>query len=148
MELEKEIPGFLLPGMKENSDMISLLEQFFKNHKSGLLETQRKYFAFWKEDNAYYLFDPSERTEMGKRWDGVPDRGYACVFRLPNVPNLAKWIYENLDIKVNSPLELYPCYIARMSEINVDPPSNVFDLIKKPSITSVAPVVIRGAHRY
>lgn len=145
MELDKVIAGFLLPGMAEEGDLISVLEKFFKTHLSGLLEAQRKYFAVWKERGAYYLFDPSERCELGRRWDGVTDRGFACVFRLPNVPTLSKWIYENLDTKINSPIQLYPCYIARMSEVDVTPPDNIMDVVKKPSITSVAPVTIRGS---
>lgn len=146
MQLENVITGFLLPGLKENGDLIAVLEQFFKNHPSGLLESQRKYFAIWKEGNSFYMFDPSDRTEMGTRWDGLRDRGFACVIRVPNVPFLAKWIYENLDTKVNSPFELYPCTLARMSQVNVTPPTNVTDVIKRPSITSVAPVTIRRTH--
>lgn len=146
MDLGKVISGFLLPGMKESgSDLIGVLERFFKEHTSGILETQKKHFAIWKIDKGgYYLLDPSERTDVGTRWNGIINQGFACVFKVPSVLSLAKWIFENLDTRINSPFELYPCYVARLSEIDVTPPSNIMEIIKKPSIISVAPVNING----
>lgn len=143
-ETERVIKGHLLPGFEGSPDMITMLQDFFTTHTSGLLESQRMYFAFWKEGRSYYLLDPTERTRMGTRWTDIPGTGFACVFRVPNPEHIAKWIYENLDTTVNSPLELYPCCIARMSEVNVLPPLNIGEITKKPSILSVAPVKIQG----
>lgn len=144
MELGKVVSGFLLPGLIENGDLISMLEQFFKEHTSGILETQKKHFAVWKIDKSFYLFDPSERSETGTRWTGIIDHGFACVFKLHSVLSVVKWIFENLDTRINTAVELYPCYIERTIEINVTPPSNPMEIVKKPSIVSVTPVNISG----
>lgn len=143
MELGKVISGFLLPGLRENGDLTAIFEQFFKQHSAGILQTQKKHFAVWKE-TSYYLFDPSERTEVGTSWDGIIDKGFACVIKVPKIVSLTKWIFENLDTKTNTPIELYPCKIARISEIKVEPPKNLLEIVKKPSIISVAPADIDG----
>lgn len=141
MALDKAVEGHLLSG---SADLITAFAAFFKTNSSGVLESQRKHFAVWKEGHGYFLFDPGERTMLGQRWPDIPGQGFACVVRAPNVAHLAKWVFEALDTRVNSPFELHPCRIARMSQVKTDPPSKVEDLIRKPSIRSVAPVVIEG----
>lgn len=48
------------------------LTKFFQMTPTGIFTILGKSFAFWIQDNAYYLFDPADHNELGELWKGLP----------------------------------------------------------------------------
>lgn len=48
------------------------VEEFFKMYPSGIFALREKYLAIWRNEDAYYVFDPTDHGECGTEWTGVP----------------------------------------------------------------------------
>lgn len=71
---ESKIVGnvFFIAEQKIKDAFKEPLEKFFKNCSSGIFLLGDKCLAIWIQDNAYYVFDPTEHQENGDPWKGIP----------------------------------------------------------------------------
>lgn len=59
---------------KVRDTFVEALDTFFKRYSSGIFSLGDKNFAVWIQNDAFYLFDPTEHHENGEPWKGAPGK--------------------------------------------------------------------------
>lgn len=114
----------------------NVLKTFFKNHYSGILIIKKQYRAVWKQAGKYFLFDPTDHDEFGRKWDGQPGYGYCYVVMFLTRDKLVDFIHESVqDTTVNYKFTLIPCDILRTIEVVTDYPDCLLEFEEPPKIT-------------
>ncbi|XP_056633874.1 uncharacterized protein LOC130443328 [Diorhabda sublineata] len=130
------------------------LETFFTHYPSGIVTMLGKYLAIWIQDEAYYLFDPTEHTEDGFPAFGVqchtrqieqnypryPPKGdgFAVLYRCLTLDDLVNFLYLNLNVHVPiAKFTLEGCTVERFTHLNLEPPEKIddLDMVKEQMLT-------------
>ncbi|XP_028139261.2 uncharacterized protein LOC114333567 isoform X2 [Diabrotica virgifera virgifera] len=118
------------------------VQKFFKQYPSGIITMLGKYLAIWIQDNAYYLYDPTEHTEDGYPAYGLQchvaslaqnypryplkGEGFAVVYRCLTLDDLISKIYLNLNVTIPcATFTIEGCTVQRFIHLDLCPPERL-----------------------
>ncbi|KAG5863093.1 hypothetical protein JTB14_031714 [Gonioctena quinquepunctata] len=116
-----------------------VLEKFFKQCASGIVTSNNKHMSVWIQDDAYYLFDPTEHQNDGGKWKGIPGSGFSVLYRSKTIRDLIDNIFMNLTSKLpNTKIEFICCTILRIIKLKTDPPATLEEILPDGGTPSTA----------
>nr|CAI5839704.1 unnamed protein product [Callosobruchus analis] len=105
------------------------LNRFFKQFPSGIFSMLGKYVAIWAQDDAWYLFDPTEHDDVGDPWRGIPGWGVSALYRCKTMEDLVNCLYKNVNTKVpHTRFEIFGCVVQRIVNLDLIPPETFEDI--------------------
>nr|CAH7728598.1 unnamed protein product [Callosobruchus chinensis] len=105
------------------------LNRFFRQFPSGIFSMLGKYVAIWVQDDAWYLFDPTEHDDVGDPWKGIPGWGVSALYRCKTMADLVNCLYKNLNTKVpHTKFEIFGCVVQRIVNLDLIPPETFEDI--------------------
>lgn len=114
--------------------MRNILKKFFNIHYSGILIVNKRYRAVWKQGGKYFLFDPTEHDEFGRKWEEQPGCGYCYVVMFLTRDKMVDFIHESIeDTTVNYKFTLIACDILRTTEVVTDYPDCLLEFEDVPT---------------
>ncbi|XP_033221957.1 uncharacterized protein LOC117176063 [Belonocnema kinseyi] len=96
------------PGNWEEDVISKALSTYIQKNHTGILVFGNASYAFWFENNMYYLFDPYSCDENGR----VNEKGFACLMKFCDLPSMIERIRENTGEAVQKPYRLYSLSVA------------------------------------
>ncbi|XP_023310426.1 uncharacterized protein LOC111691585 [Anoplophora glabripennis] len=126
------------------------LTEFFKQYPSGIFALREKYLAIWLQDDAFYVFDPTDHDEYGRAWTGVPGDGVAVLLRTKTMDDMVQDICNNVNTKIpHTKYEIIQCTVSRITNIKTMPPKTFEEFMEKeeaetaPEIPEVDPEAVK-----
>lgn len=108
----------------------SAITKLLQDHKFGVVKMDQKHLAIWKNENAYFLFDPVEHQKDGEPWNGYLGTGFAICVRFPKVRTMADYIIRDNMKKTTLKLKMWPLDLVRFQMMALRAPETL-DQIKK-----------------
>ena len=97
----------------ENWEMDALpqvLSTYLKKNKTGILVFGNVSYAFWLDNNMYYLFDPYACDENGR----ANEEGFSCLMQFCDLPSMIARIAENTGEQAEKSYRLYTLSLAHI----------------------------------
>ncbi|XP_017785371.1 PREDICTED: uncharacterized protein LOC108568673 [Nicrophorus vespilloides] len=111
---------------KENETLKHVIQEFFEKNEAGVVCVGERYFAIWKYEKGFYLFDPTEHDIKCLPWKGLPGQGTSFLIRFPHTDRLVQILEMNLPT-VNINFDICPISIERLININTNYPQCLED---------------------
>ncbi|XP_074039685.1 uncharacterized protein [Leptinotarsa decemlineata] len=125
---------------KAKDSMLQSLKKFFKLFPSGIFALLDRYLGIWIQEEAYYMFDPTEHDENGDKWTGVPGYGFSLLCRCKELEDLVNSIYKNIGANISSAkVQITGCTVQRIIRIKTSPPKTFEDIV--PVEESPVPII-------